>query len=80
MDCIEPIEKELQNMKNCICYFPEWVRNEDKGVSSINYGIEMGQHCIINAIQGNLIYTDGTCYDEILPNGVTGWIREVCQR
>ncbi len=48
--------------------------------SSINYGIEMGQHCIINAIQGNLIYTDGTCYNEILPNGVTGWIREVCQR
>ena len=79
-DCIEPIEKELQNMKNCICYFPEWVRNEDKGVSSINYGIEMGQHCIINAIQGNLIYADGTCYNEILPNGVTGWIREVCQR
>lgn len=76
-DCIEPIENELRNMKNCICFFPEWVRNEDRGVSSINYGIEMGQHCIINPIQGNLMYTDGTCYDECLPDGITGWIRDV---
>lgn len=76
--CIAPIESELQAMKNCLCFFPEWIRNEDKGVASINYGIEMGQHCIINPIQGNLIYTDGTCYDERLPKGITGWIKEVC--
>lgn len=77
-ECIAPRQEELQGMKNCICYFPEWVRNEDKGVASVNYGMEMGQHCLINQIQANLIYHDGTCYDERLPQGVTGWITEVC--
>lgn len=69
----------VPGMKHCICFFPEWIRNEDKGVASVNYGMEMGQHCMINQIQANLIYNDGTCYDERLPEGVTGWIREVCQ-
>ena len=77
-ECIAPRQEELRAMKNCICYFPEWVRNEDKGVASVNYGMEMGQHCLINQIQANLIYNDGTCYDERLPQGVTGWIKEVC--
>ena len=75
--CIAPCEASLRAMQNCICYFPEWVRNEDKGVASVNYGMEMGQHCLINQFQANLIYADGTCYDERLPEGVTGWIREV---
>lgn len=75
--CIAPREASLRAMQNCICYFPEWVRNEDKGVASVNYGMEMGQHCLINQFQANLIYSDGTCYDERLPEGVTGWIREV---
>lgn len=57
------------------CFLP----CEEKGVASVNYGMEMGQHCIINQIQANLIYHDGTCYDERLPKGVTGWIREVCR-
>lgn len=77
-ECIAPRQEELQAMKNCICYFPEWVRNEDKGVASVNYGMEMGQHCLINQFQANLIYDDGMCYDERLPQGVTGWIKEVC--
>ncbi len=78
--CVAPREEELSKMEYCLCFFPEWIRNEDKGVSSVNYGMEMGQHCIINQIQANLIYDDGTCYDERLPEGVTGWIREVCQK
>lgn len=77
--CILPREASLRAMKNCICYFPEWVRNEDKGVASVNYGMEMGQHCLINQFQANLMYADGTCYDERFPEGVTGWIREVCE-
>lgn len=77
--CIAPREAELMALDNCICFFPEWIRNEDKGVASVNYGMEMGQHCMINQIQANLIYNDGTCYDERLPKGVTGWIYEVCK-
>lgn len=76
-ECIAPREEELNAMNNCICFFPEWIRNEDKGVASVNYGMEMGQHCMINQIQANLIYKDGTCYDERLPKGVTGWIKDV---
>ncbi len=77
--CIAPREAELNALSDCVCFFPEWVRNEDKGVASVNYGIEMGQHCLINQIQANLMYNDGTCFDERLPKGVTGWIREACQ-
>lgn len=78
--CILPHKEVLLSMKNCLCYFPEWVRNADGGVSSVNYGMEMGQHCLINQFQENLIYDDGTYYDERLPEGVTGWIREVCEQ
>lgn len=77
-ECIAPRESEFATLDNCLCFFPDWIRNEDKGVASVNYGMEMGQHCIINQIQANLIYNDGTCYDERLPKGVTGWIKEVC--
>ncbi len=77
--CIEPHEEKFEAMEHCICFFPDWVRNEDKGVASVNYGMEMGQHCLINQIQANLMFKDGTCYDDRLPKGVTGWIREVCQ-
>ncbi len=75
--CIAPREERLLNMKNCVCYFPEWVRNGDGGVASLNFGFEMGQHCLINQIQANLMYLDGTCYDERFPKGITGWIREL---
>lgn len=77
--CIAPREEELRALKHAICFFPEWVRNEDKGVASVNYGMEMGQHCLINQFQANLIFDDGTCMDDRLPGGVTGWIREVCE-
>lgn len=52
----------------------------DGGVASVNYGTEMGQHCMINQFQANLIYDDGRFYDERLPEGVTGWIRDVCEK
>ncbi len=75
--CLAYMEEELQKMENCICYFPEWVRNSDGGVASINFGIEMGQHCIVNAVHSNLIFDNGQAYDERLPEGVTGWIRSI---
>lgn len=74
-ECIAPFEKRLQSMKDCICYFPEWVRNGDGGVASLNFGFEMGQHCLINQVQANLLYVDGSCYDERIPEGITGWVK-----
>lgn len=60
-----------------LTYFPEWVKNGDGGVASLFYGWEMGQHCMINQIQANLLYDDGKPYFEGLPDGVTGWIKLV---
>ena len=75
--CIAPFENYLKNMKNCYCYFPEWVKNGDGGIASLNFGFEMGQHCLINQIQANLMYIDGNPYDERFPNGITGWIKSI---
>lgn len=72
---ILPRIDDLENMKNCTLYFPEWVKNGDGGVASLNFGFEMGQHCLINQVQANLMYTDGTPYDDRLPNGFTGWVK-----
>ncbi len=77
-DCIAPREDKLRSMNNCLCFFPEWVYNGDGGISSVFYGFEMGQHCMINWIQHNLMFDDGTPADCHLPNGVTGWIESVC--
>lgn len=63
-----------------MCFFPEWVKNGDGGVASLFYGWEMGQHCMINQVQANLMYDDGTPYDPRLPNGVCGWIKDVCTK
>lgn len=75
---ILPRMEKLTKLKNCICFFPEWVYNGDGGVASVFFGIEMGQHCIINWVQHNLIFDNGTPADNRLPDGVTGWIRSVC--
>ena len=72
---ILPRIEDLKNMKNCTLYFPEWVKNGDGGVASLNFGFEMGQHCLINQVQANLMYTDGTPYDDRFPNGFTGWVK-----
>lgn len=79
-ECIKPHIDKLSKLENCICFFSEWVYNGDGGVSSVFYGFEMGQHCMINWIQNNLMFDNGTPADERLPHGVTGWIREVCEK
>lgn len=76
-ECIAPREKKLQSLENCICFFPKWVYNGDGGIASVHYGLEMGQHCMINWVQHNLIFDSGVPADERLPGGVTGWIRTV---
>ncbi len=76
--CIAPRLEQLQSMKNTLCFFPKWVYNGDGGVSSVFYGLEMGQHCMINWVQHNLMFDDGRPADSRLPQGVTGWIRQVC--
>ena len=48
----------------------------DKGIASIVGGIEMGQHCLMNAVQSNLMFDDGTPMDPRLPDGLTGWIAD----
>ena len=63
-----------------MCFFPEWVKNGDGGVASLFYGWEMGQHCMINQVQANLMFDDGTPYDTRLPDGVCGWIKAVVDR
>ncbi len=78
-ECITPRIDKLQRMANCICFFPEWVYNGDGGVSSVFYGMEMGQHCMINWVQHDLLFDDGAPADERLPDGVTGWIRRICE-
>ena len=79
-ECIAPRIKKLESMKNCICFFPEWVYNGDGGISSVHFGIEMGQHCMINWVQSNLMFDSGVPADKRLPDGVTGWIKEISER
>ncbi|MCR4762685.1 MAG: hypothetical protein K5696_04075 [Lachnospiraceae bacterium] len=74
---VEPRLPRLEKMKHCFIFIPEWVRNGDKGVASINFGFEMGQHCLINSVHANLMFDDGTPMDDRLPNGMTGWISQV---
>ena len=76
------IEKRLEKLESLgfLCYFPEWVKNGDGGVASLFYGWEMGQHCVINQVQANLIFDDGTPYDTRLPRGATGWIKDICDK
>lgn len=71
---VRPRLERLKAMKNCFIYTPEWVQNGDKGIASIYFGYEMGQHCLINPMHCNLMFDDGTPMDPRLPNGVTGWI------
>lgn len=79
-ECIAPRLEKLNSLPNTICFFPEWVYNGDGGISSVFYGFEMGQHCMINWIQNDLMFDDGTQADDRFPNGVTGWIKNVCAK
>ena len=77
-ECVAPRMEKLSSLKNCLCFFPEWVYNGDGGISSVFYGFEMGQHCMINWIQNDLIFDDGRPADQRLPDGITGWIKDIC--
>ena len=48
--------------------------NGDHGIASINFGTEMGQHCLINPMHCNMMFDDGTPMEASLPDGVTGWL------
>lgn len=74
---VVPRMPRLQAMKHCFMFNPDWVYNGDGGVASIVAGIEMGQHCLMNGIQANLMFDDGTPMDDRLPHGMTGWIADV---
>ena len=77
---IEARRPRMERMKNSFIYTPEWVRNADKGIASINFGFEMGQHCLMNGVQSNLMFLDGTPMDPRLPKGMTGWMAEELKR
>ena len=77
---VVPRLKELESMRHCFIYTPDWVRNSDKGIASIYAGVEMGQHCLVNPMHQNLMFDDGTPMDERLPKGVTGWLAEAFSR
>lgn len=74
---VEPKLPRLKAMKHCTIFNPEWVYNGDGGVASIMGGIEMGQHCLMNAVQADLMLDNGKPMYEILPNGITGYIADV---
>ena len=75
--CVKPRLTALEAMNNCQLFLPEWVYNGDGGVASVFYGFEMGQHCMINWVQANLMFDDGRPADSSLPKGITGWIRSL---
>ena len=77
---VAPRIPKMESMKNSFMFTPEWVYNGDKGIASINFGYEMGQHCLMNGIQMNLMFDDGTPVDDRLPNGVTGWMADEIKR
>lgn len=71
---VVPRLPRLEKMKNSFIFTPDWVYNGDKGIASINFGTEMGQHCLVNPMACNLMFDDGTCMDQRLPRGLTDWI------
>lgn len=74
---IAPRLPRLARMKHCYIFTPEWVYNGDHGIASINFGVEMGQHCLINPMHANLKFDDGTPMEPDLPNGITGWLAQM---
>ena len=74
---IRPQVPRLERLKHKFLYFPKWTKNGDGGIASINFGVEMGQHCLVNSMHANLMFDDGTPMEERLPQGVIGWILQV---
>lgn len=74
---VTPILEKMKTMENVSLFLPEFVRMPDYGVYSNPAGVEMGQHCVNNAVQCDLMFEDGKPMDEQHPQGVTGWIRSI---
>ncbi len=79
-EVIESRRPRMEKMQHSFVFTPEWVYNGDKGIASINFGFEMGQHCLMNGIQSNLLFDDGTPMDPRLPDGMTGWMASEIKR
>ena len=79
-EVIEKRRPRLESMKHSFIFTPDFVYNGDKGIASINFGFEMGQHCLMNGIQADLMFDDGTPMYPSLPNGMTGWMAEEIKR
>ena len=73
---VRPHLERYAAMENVQTFLPKLVFNRDGSVASNISGIQMGQHCINNAIQNDLMLADGTPMWADLPQGITGWIRE----
>ena len=73
---VRPHLERYAAMENVQTFLPKLVLNRDGSVASNISGIQMGQHCINNAIQNDLMLADGTPMCAELPQGVTGWIRD----
>lgn len=79
-EVVEPRRKKLEALTHSFLYFPKWTKNGDGGIASLNFGVEMGQHCLVDPMHANLMFDDGTPMDERLPEGVIGWIKQVCRQ
>lgn len=73
---VRPHLDRYASMANVQTFLPKLVLNRDGSVASNISGIQMGQHCINNAIQNDLMLADGTPMWAELPRGITGWIRD----
>ena len=77
---VVPRLERIKNMKSSFLFTPDWTYNGDKGVASINFGFEIGQHCLMNGVQMNLKFDDGTAMYECLPDGFIGWLKGEIER
>ena len=66
---IRPILPILQGMPGTELYLPDFVRRANGCVASNLSGIQMGQHCINDEMQENLMFLDGTPMDPLHPEG-----------
>lgn len=73
---VQPHVERYASMTNVQTWLPELIFTRDGGVASNIAGVQMGQHCINNAVQNDLRFADGRLMNPELPEGVTGWIRE----
>lgn len=73
---VAPHLERYASMPNVQTFLPELVFNRDGSVASnIAGGIQMGQHCVNNAVQNDLMFADGSPMHPDLPEGITGWMR-----